>query len=224
MALSVADADGNVLGLYRMPDSTVFSIDVAVAKARNTAYYADPAALRPEDVVDDNDDSLPDLPPGVAFSNRTFRFLAAPRFPSSAEGSLPGDFSILRNSAAINPQTAENVGANPGNVAGVRLAPHAYTGVLAFDAFNPGTNFHDPGNPLNENGIVFFPGSLPLYGAGGLLVGGWGVSGDGVDQDDVVTFAGAQGFLPPANVLRADQTNIRGVRLPLLNFPRNPHG
>jgi uncharacterized protein GlcG (DUF336 family) len=222
MVLSVADTDGNVLGLFRMPDATVFSIDVAVAKARNTAYYADPSALQPEDRVDDNDDGIADLPLGVAFSNRTFRFLAAPRFPSSAEGSVPGDFSILRN-PSINSQTAENVGATPGSPAGVRLAPGAYTGVLAFDAFNPGTNFHDPGNPLNENGIVFFPGSLPLY-KGGLLVGGWGVSGDGVDQDDVVTFAGAQGFLPPSGVLRADQTFVRNVRLPILNFPRNPHG
>jgi hypothetical protein len=95
--------------------------------------------------------------------------------------------------------------------------------VLAFDAFHPGTNFHDPGNPLNENGIVFFPGSLPLYG-GNLLLGGWGVSGDGVDQDDVVTFSGAQGYLPPSGVLRADQVTVRNVRLPFLNFPRNPRG
>ena len=39
MVLCVTDKDGNILGLYRMPDSTVFSIGVAVAKARNTAYY-----------------------------------------------------------------------------------------------------------------------------------------------------------------------------------------
>src|SRR5262249_15029212 len=37
MVIAVADKAGNVLGLYRMPDSTIFSIDVAVAKARNTA-------------------------------------------------------------------------------------------------------------------------------------------------------------------------------------------
>ena len=44
MVIAVADKNGNVLGLYRMPDATVFSIDVAVAKARNTAYYADATA------------------------------------------------------------------------------------------------------------------------------------------------------------------------------------
>jgi uncharacterized protein GlcG (DUF336 family) len=222
MVLAISDTDGNVLGLYRMPDATVFSIDVAVAKARNTAYYADASVLQPEDRVDDNRDGIPDVAAGVAFSNRTFRFLAAPRFPSSAEGSTPGAFSILRD-PGIHPQTGENLGATPASPAGMRFAPDAYTSVLAYDAFNPGTNFHDPGNPLNQNGIVFFPGSLPLYG-GGVLVGGWGVSGDGVDQDDVVTFSGAQGYLPPPTVPRADQVFVRNVRLPFLNFPRNPRG
>ena len=41
MVFAVADHDGSILGLYRMPDATIFSIDVAVAKARNTVYYAD---------------------------------------------------------------------------------------------------------------------------------------------------------------------------------------
>ena len=52
MVFAVADTAGNVLGLYRMRDATVFSIDVAVAKARNTAYYADAAALATIDRVD----------------------------------------------------------------------------------------------------------------------------------------------------------------------------
>ena len=47
MVFSVSDTQGNILGLYRMPDATVFSIDVAVAKSRNTAYYANPAHFSP---------------------------------------------------------------------------------------------------------------------------------------------------------------------------------
>ncbi|MFM9063539.1 MAG: dockerin type I domain-containing protein [Pirellula sp.] len=38
MVLAVSDSKGDVLGLYRMKDATVFSIDVAVAKSRNTGY------------------------------------------------------------------------------------------------------------------------------------------------------------------------------------------
>lgn len=39
------------------------------------------------------------------------------------------------------------------------------------------------------NGIQIFPGSVPIYKKG-LLVGGVGVSGDGVDQDDMASFIG----------------------------------
>ena len=40
MVISVADLDGKIIGLYRMPDATVFSIDVAVTKARNMVYFS----------------------------------------------------------------------------------------------------------------------------------------------------------------------------------------
>ena len=50
-----------------------------------------------------------------------------------------------------------------------------------------------------RNGIITFPGGVPLY-KGGALVGGVGVSGDGVDQDEAVAFAGAAGFAPGAGV------------------------
>ena len=52
-----------------------------------------------------------------------------------------------------------------------------------------------------RNGIITFPGGVPLY-KDGTLVGGIGVSGDGVDQDEVVAFAGAVGFEPGAGVSR----------------------
>jgi hypothetical protein len=74
-----------------------------------------------------------------------------------------------------------------------------------------------------QNGIVFFPGSAPLY-RDGALVGGFGVSGDGVEQDDIVTDAGTQAdgdFRAPAGI-RADQIEVRGVRLPYLKFNRRP--
>jgi uncharacterized protein GlcG (DUF336 family) len=219
MVLAVTDANGEVLGLYRMPDATTFSLDVAVAKARNVAYYADAADLQAIDQV-------PGIAAGTAFTNRTFRFLAQPRFPSGIDGTPPPEFSIL-NDGSINDLTAENEGA-PAPVS-------AFDSVYGHDAFFPGTNFRDPGDPgvvaaagadqtvANQNGIVFFPGSTPLY-INGQLVGGLGVSGDGVDQDDVVTFLAAQGFLPDATIVRSDQTFYRGVRLPYQKFLRNPFG
>ena len=53
------------------------------------------------------------------------------------------------------------------------------------------------------------------------MVGGVGVSGDGVEQDDLVAAAGATNFAPPPGV-RADQILVGGIRLPYFKFPRNP--
>jgi hypothetical protein len=55
----------------------------------------------------------------------------------------------------------------------------------------------------------------------GQLIGGLGVSGDGVDQDDYVTSGGSLGFEAPLNI-RADQIIDQDVRLPYLKFPRDP--
>jgi uncharacterized protein GlcG (DUF336 family) len=118
-------------------------------------------------------------------------------------------------------------------------------GFLSQDFFPPGIDMTNLGNPVEPgplyegpefayqarlaseaglpaygNGITIFPGGLPLY-KGGRLAGAIGVSGDGVDQDDLIAFAGAQGFHPPDDI-RSDQYFYRGVRLPYAKFPRRP--
>ena len=259
MVIAVADKDGNVLGLYRMPDATVFSIDVAVAKARNTAYYADPTALQPDDMVDDDllvqrgqvrrselvaraiktsDNilpgffAIPDLfkdvrssvlvaaPTSIAFTNRTFRFVAEPRYPAGVENTLPPIFSSLNDHnlthvVGVSQKNAENL-------FGLPIPASMFKSVLGFDAFHQGRNFHDVSNIANQNGVVFFPGSSPLY-RGRTLIGGFGVSGDGVDQDDVVTSVGQYWFQAPPD-RRADTIFYRNVRLPYQKFNRNPNG
>ena len=79
------------------------------------------------------------------------------------------------------------------------------------------------GDPLLEpelpNGITIFPGGFPLY-RNGVLVGAVGVSGDGIEQDDLIAASGAVGWHPPAH-LRADYDFVRGVRLPYAKFPRD---
>jgi uncharacterized protein GlcG (DUF336 family) len=217
MVLAVTDLDGEVLGLYRMDDATFFSIDVAVAKARNVAYYANPAELQDADRIDENGDGTPEIAAGVAFTNRTFRYLAEPRFPAGIEGTVSPPFSSL-STIGVNPKNAENV-------IGVTPLASDFTTALGYDAFNPGTNFHEPLTSSGyQNGVVFFPGSTPLYN-NTVLVGGFGVSGDGVDQDDVVTYFGAGEFLPgpTSPIVRADEVFVRNVRLPYQKFPRNPH-
>jgi uncharacterized protein GlcG (DUF336 family) len=223
MVFAVSDSSGEVLGLYRMPDATVFSIDVAVAKARNTSYYAS-SSLVNADRIDQDNNGVFDLPIGTALTNRTFRFMALPRFPSGAPDSAPAaDFSIL-TMPGINPRTAENANPNVALPASVYASNTAT--VLSFDSFNPSRNFRDPRNLKRQNGVVFFPGSTPLYDSISgqqVLVGGLGVSGDGVDQDDVVTISAQSNFQAPSPK-RADQYFVSGVRLPYQNTNRNPLG
>jgi hypothetical protein len=191
-----------------MPDAPVFSIDVAIAKARNVAYYDDPSQLQPVD-------EAPGLPAGVALTSRTVRFLADPNYPSGIAGQF-GPFSIL-NAPGIDPKTGLNVGPP------LPASDYDHT-VLGYAAFNPNTNFHAQTSPQQQNGVVFFPGSSPVYvSIGGVqqIAGGFGVSGDGVNQDDFITANGISGFAAPSN-LAADQYFVNGVRLPYFKFPPNP--
>jgi hypothetical protein len=52
-----------------------------------------------------------------------------------------------------------------------------------------------------------------------VLIGAIGVSGDGIEQDDIVAASGARDFLPP-KVNRADNFAYQSARLPYAKFPR----
>ena len=54
-----------------------------------------------------------------------------------------------------------------------------------------------PGSPLygiehSNNGLITFPGGLPIVDAEGMLIGAVGVSGDTVENDNIVAKAGAE--------------------------------
>jgi uncharacterized protein GlcG (DUF336 family) len=70
------------------------------------------------------------------------------------------------------------------------------------------------------DGITIFPGGFPLY-RNGVMIGAIGVSGDGVDQDDLIAASGTAGF-QPSTAIRADSFTYLGARLPYANFPRAP--
>ena len=53
------------------------------------------------------------------------------------------------------------------------------------------------------------------------MIGAIGISGDGVDQDDIVGASGTHDFLAPFSI-RADQFAYLGARLPYAKFPRDP--
>jgi uncharacterized protein GlcG (DUF336 family) len=179
MQVGVTDLDGNVLGIFRTNDATMFSLDIVIQKGRTVTSFSDPGQLlgkmlRQRLGVPVNAD--------VAFTSRTVGFLAQPFYPPGIDGTPPGPLYTLQQSLYKNSSAT----------------------------------FCEP----NGDGITAFPGSTPLY-KNGVLVGGLGISGDGVDQDDYVTNAGASEFLP-APAIRCDQITFRGTPLPFFKFPRQP--
>ena len=135
-----------------------------------------------------------------ACSTRTVGFLAQMFYPPGIDGTLPGPLFGMQEQFSLIPQDV----LNPLNG-------------IVFTATNPPLVAVHPALP---NGLTIFPGGFPLY-RNGKLIGAIGVSGDGVDQDDIIAAAGTVN-LPPPTAIRADQTIFRGTRLPYAKFPRNP--
>ena len=212
MTISVSDEAGEVLALFRMADGTMFSADVAMTKARNAYYFSTREGydvLR--GVVDRSREGYrwePEPPPGQgwAVTARTLNFGGQPLFPPGVD---------------LDEQLEKRDDHE-------RKGP--FFDLYLYDTHNVCTEGPGPsrgGNRAfrNQSGIVWFPGSAPLY-KNGRLAGGVGVSGDGVEQDDYVSQLGSEGFHPP-DALRVDNSfivdnNGARIRLPYLKLPRNP--
>jgi uncharacterized protein GlcG (DUF336 family) len=188
----------------------VFGFDVAVQKARTAAFFSGAnaaTALRTAGFGSYVDRAAADglrFDGTVAFSDRATGFLHRPFFPDGIDNTAAGPLST-----ALADWSPFNVGLQLDLIKTNFLASVVGPAV-------PCTSI-----PSLPNGIQIFPGSVPLY-KNGVLVGAIGISGDGVDQDDLVAAAGANGFSPPP-AIRSDQIFVRGVRLPFLKFPRSPN-
>ena len=243
VSISVVDTYGNVLGIVRAPDAPIFGIDVSLQKARTATFFSNPlaaqelmAATQPEvaTFVQRLRDFLGDqtaLTGKVAFTDRANGNLSRPYFPDGEVGRPNGPFSrpieqfnpfsTGLQSALIKPNVDEHV-------AYLRLnAP--------IDTPPRCTKLPDitPMHNRLSNGIQIFPGSVPIY-RGNVLVGGIGISGDGIDQDDMISFLGlANGGKRTGSIghapadMRADRIVVRlqdgrEVRLRYVNCPFAP--
>ena len=218
----MVDTSGAVLGLFSTIDAPIFGFDVCVQKARSVALFtvanggAQLRSLSP-DIGKFVDAAAADgikLDGSIAFGNRTIGFLSRPFLPDGINGAANGPFS-----KPINAWSPFNDGLQ------VAIIKRTLMGILS------GTiNLHtgcvqgftnQQTLPILANGLQIFAGSVPLY-KNGVLVGAIGISGDGIDQDDIVASAGSVGFEAP-EAIRADQFFVRGVRLPYVKFPRHPN-
>ena len=212
VSIAVVDTEGVVLGIFRQQDAPVFGYDVAVQKARTAAFFSGANAatrLRAAGFGAYVDRAATDgirLDGSVAFTDRANGFLHRPFFPDGINNTAAGPFST-----PLSEWSPFNDGLQLDIVKANLL-------LVLTPPFGPLPCTSIPGL---ANGIQIFPGSVPLY-RNGVLVGAIGISGDGVDQDDLIGAAGANGFSPPA-AIRSDQVFVRGVRLPFLKFPRSPN-
>ena len=210
VSIAVVDTAGRVLGLFRQEDAPVFGFDVSVQKARTAAFYSSATAatqLRAAGFGSYVGRAAADglnLDGSVAFTDRAAGFLHRPFFPDGINNTAAGPFST-----EINQWSVFNVGFQLDLIK------------TNFQAAIVGANVPCTTIANLPNGIQIFPGSVPLY-KNGVLVGAIGISGDGVDQDDLIAAAGGNGY-SPAPAIRSDQVFVRGVRLPFLKFPRSPN-
>jgi uncharacterized protein GlcG (DUF336 family) len=210
VSITVVDTNGVVLGIFRQQDAPVFGFDVSAQKARTAAFYSNAnaaALLRGAGQGAYVDRAAADglsLNGTVAFSDRGGGFLHRPFFPDGINNTAPGPFSTGFPEWSIFND-------------GLQL-DLIKTNLLATLG---GANVACTLIPNLPNGIQIFAGSVPLY-KNGVLVGAIGISGDGIDQDDLIASAGAQGYAP-APEIRCDQIFVRGVRLPFVKFPRSPN-
>ncbi len=234
VTISVVDTYGDILGMVRGPDAPIFGTDVSLQKARTAAFLS--GAYAGAELTADT--ANPEVPTFVAaartffgdpaaltgksaFSDRAAGNISRPFFPDGQLDEPNGPFS--RPISDFNPFSTGLQSA---------LVVRNLVGLGHPDRC---TELPDvtPGHNRLQNGIQIFPGSVPVY-RGGTLVGGIGVSGDGIDQDDMIGFLGAYnagrrigGIGLPAPAIRSDRIVVTlpdtsRVRLRFINCPFAP--
>jgi uncharacterized protein GlcG (DUF336 family) len=172
----------------------------------------------------------------VAFSDRAGGNLSRPHYPDGPASGPPGPFSKPAGQwsvFSVGLQLDLSYNAIIHHIAFVfglvEDVPANCSGNTGLASQNPFTQ--QGAVPNIANGIQIFPGSVPIY-RDGVLVGGIGVSGDGVDQDDMIAFLGLQraaerlasGLENAPVEMRADKLDIpsQPARLRYVNCPQIP--
>ena len=197
VTISLVDTNGTILGIVRTRDAPVFGTDVSLQKARTATFFsrADAAARLTAAgapfaayvaAVQAFVDQPGALSNGIAFSDRAGGNLSRPFFPDGDNTSpaSPGPFS----KPFAGQWSPFNVGLQLDLIAADFTGAIAALGITDCNGSNAAGGAGIDAGRL-ANGIQIFPGSVPVY-KGATLAGGIGVSGDGIDQDDMVSFLG----------------------------------
>ena len=249
VTISVVDTQGRPLGIVRTRDAPVFGSDVSLQKARTATFFSNKDAaqtlnkivnptqyfdtdLMVDDLIDIADYvsaikafvGSTALSDGVAFSDRAGGNLSRPFY---ADGIQNNDNGPLSKSYRNDEWSVFSTGLQ------LDLVMNKVIQHVLFVAAGVGNDTNsictDYKSTRLANGIQIFPGSVPIY-RGNQLVGGIGVSGDGVDQDDMIAFLGVHnaGLILSGSInnapidMRADNLTPQGVRLRYVQCPQSP--
>ncbi|MGD0102693.1 MAG: heme-binding protein [Rhodopila sp.] len=195
VTISVVDSNGTILGIVTQPDAPNFGIDVSLQKARTAYFMSSPqaGAIIAANAVSASPDPEPGayiaasqaffrepvFSEGIAWSARAIGNISRDTYPDGINGSPNGPLglpAIVTTPFAVGLQLDLVFD----NLIGMGQSPN-YCTSLAKAANGV--------QPVLADGLQIFPGGFPIY-RGNELIGGIGVSGDGVDQDDMIAFLG----------------------------------
>jgi uncharacterized protein GlcG (DUF336 family) len=259
VTVSIVDTNGEVLAVARTRDAPVFGTDVSLQKARaaalfsNAAFYASLAGAPPAIDLAPNGTPSGSTRALVSYLNdargffglptlfgdgqwsitpRAIGNIARPYFPDGIIGTRNGPISLpFAQWSPFNVGLQFDLVGNKintilGGYIGLRDGTLTPGQVLAVF---PVGNCTELGNKRAANGIQIFPGASPIF-RGDRLVGAIGVSGDGIDQDDMVSFLGLANAGTALNgsishapaARRSDQLTPQGARLRYVQCPQGP--
>ena len=253
---TIVDRDGNVLAQARTPDAPIFGADVSRQKARSAVLFSRPdgaaminaikapsVSTGPPNGVGTFSDYITRsqalveptvFADNLAWSEVAVGDIARPFFPDGIDGNPPGSlsvpfsrFSLFSTGLQIDLVAADILN---GILFGARPAQGcANIGVASLSPLTLSPNLVLPvlsgGKTLIANGLQIFSGGFPVY-RGSELVGGIGISGDGIQQDSMIGFLGVQNGPSTLNnapiQLRVDQLVVQGVHFRYVNCPAAP--
>lgn len=231
--ITVVDTNGVILGLIRTPDAPIFGADVAVQKARTTLFFSETTAATSLNNIVLTQTAVPPLPTTPPVST----------YVTNMQSLIPGALTngVAYSSCAIGnlarPFLPDGINGNPpGSLSKPYVQWSPFTDGLQLDLVRDKVVTNLSGGALvtgcssvSANGIQIFPGGVPIY-RGNVLVGAIGVSGDGIDQDDMVAFLGlanggaalGTGIANAPAGIRADTITVPGGQLRYVNCPIAP--
>jgi uncharacterized protein GlcG (DUF336 family) len=234
--ISVVNEEGTILGIVSTPDAPVFGFDVSTEKIRSAVFFSRGDALSRLRLIGLSKYAqrfeAEAFPIGQFFlTSRSIGAISRPFYPDGIMrrqdqgapilASEPADFSPLNNGFQTDYLLTGARGGDPLSFILARSIVNTLTGKRgSADQFYCDASNGRAGDVLN-NTLMIFSGSTLAF-KGGRFVGGVGISGDGIDQDNIIAAYGVVNFEVP-DEKRADRVFYRGIRLPYNKFPRHPH-